>query len=153
LIICGAVILGLQTPEIAATARVYPVILIVLVIVCSLAIAAKEIAGRVATAPLDKGLAKILSAPLPFRMRVFGFVATWLVYSGALSLIGFIIATTLAISISLWLLGTRRILVGVLTAAAFSVALSILFATVLYIPTPSGPVDQLLIETIYAIQH
>lgn len=153
LIVCGAVVLGLQTPDIAASARVYPVVLMVLVVVCSLVIAAKEIAGRSTTAPLDAKLAKILSAPSPFRIRLLAFVTTWLIYSWALSLAGFIVATTCAISFSLWLLGTRRILVGVATAALFSVVLSILLATVLYIPTPSGPLDQLLIQTIYAIRH
>lgn len=152
-IVCGAAVLGLQTPEIAASARVYPLVLMVLVVVCSLVIAAKEIAGRSATAPLDPTLAKILSASPPFRMRVFAFVAIWLIYSWALTLAGFIVATTCAISLSLWLLGTRKILVGVVTAALFSMALSILLATVLYIPTPSGPLDQLLIRAIYAIQH
>lgn len=153
LIICGAAVLGLQTPDIAPSARVYPLVLIALVVVCSLVIAAKEIAGRSATAPLDPTLAKILFAPSPFRIRVFGFVAIWLIYSWALTLVGFIVATTCAISFSLWLLGIRRVLVGIVTAALFSMVLSILLATVLYIPTPSGPLDQLLIQAIYAIQH
>jgi hypothetical protein len=153
LIICGAVVLGLQTPDIAPSARVYPLIFVVLVVMCSLVIAAKEFAGRAATAPLDATFAKILSAPAPLRIRVFGFVAIWLVYSWVLTLAGFIVATTCAISLSLWLLGSRRILVGIATAALFSMVLSILLATVLYIPTPLGPLDKLLIEAIYAMQH
>jgi len=152
-IVCGAAVLGLQMPDIAPSARVYPLVLMVLVVVCSLVIAAKEIAGRSATAPLDPTLAKILSAPSPFRIRVFAFVAIWLIYSWALTLAGFIVATTCAISLSLWLLGIKRIFVGIMTAVLFSVVLSILLATVLYIPTPSGPLDQLLIRAIYAIQH
>jgi Tripartite tricarboxylate transporter TctB family len=153
LILCGTAVLGLQTPGIAPSARVYPLVLMVLVVVCTLVIAAKEIVNRSATEPLDSRLAKILSAPLPIRLRVFAFVVTWLIYSWALSLAGFIVATTCAISVSLWLLKIRRILRGIVTAALFSVVLSILLATVLYIPTPSGPLDQLLTKTIYAIQH
>ncbi len=153
LIVCGALVLGLQTPDIAASARVYPLILMALVLLCSLVIVAKEIAGRAATAPLDPRIAEILSAPSPFRIRLFCFVAVWLVYSWVLTLAGFIVATTCAISLSLWLLGIRKILVGVVTAAVFSMVLSILLATVLYIPTPLGPLDKLLIESIYAMQH
>jgi hypothetical protein len=153
LIICGSVVLGLQTPDIAASARVYPLVFMALVIVCSLVIAAKEIANRAATAPLDSTFAKILSAPAPLRIRLLGFVAIWLVYSWVLTLVGFIVATSCAISLSLWLLGIRRILVGIVTAALFSMVLSILLATVLYIPTPLGPLDKLLIEAIYVMQH
>ena len=151
--ICGAAILALQTPGIALSARVYPVVVIVLVTLCCLVIAAKEIAGRAATARLDAKLAQILSAPWRIRIRVLAFVATWLIYSAALSQVGFIVATSCAIAVSLWLLNIKRILLGIVTALLFSVTFSILFATVLYIPTPSGPLDQLLTEAIYAIQH
>ncbi|HMA90447.1 MAG TPA: tripartite tricarboxylate transporter TctB family protein [Burkholderiales bacterium] len=153
LIVLGAAFLGLQTPQIAAVARVYPLVMIALVIACALAIAAQELAGRSATPPLDAKLAKMLFAPMRSRIRVLGFVAVWLAYTGALPHVGFIVATTCAISISLWLLAIRRPLVGVATATAFSLVISILFATTLYIPTPSGPVDQLLTQAIYAIQH
>jgi hypothetical protein len=153
LIICGAAALGLQTPEIAASARVYPMVFVVLVVVCALVIAAKEIAGRAATAPLDSKFAQIFSAPSPQRFRVLAFVVTWLAYSWALTPIGFLVSTTCAISVSLWLLQTRKILLGILTGALFSLVLSILFATVLFIPTPMGPLDQLLTQAIYAFQH
>lgn len=153
LIVAGATALGLQTPEIAASARTYPLVLIVLVVAGSLIIAAKEIAGRAATAPLDPRLARILSAPSDFRMRVFGFTATWLIYAGTLSWVGFIVATTGAIALSLCLLKARKILVGALTAAIFSVVLSVLLATVLYIPTPQGLLDRLLTQAIFALQH
>ena len=153
LFICGAAVLGLQLPGIAPSARVYPLVLIILVVACSLIVAAKEIAARAATEPLDARIAKILSAPLPVRARFTGFIAAWLIYAWALSELGFIVATTCAIFASLWLLRIRHWLVGLVAAATFSLAFSILFATVLFIPTPSGPLDQLLTQTIYAIQH
>lgn len=153
LIVGGAAALGLQTPDIAASARTYPLVLIVLVVACSLIIAAKEIAGRAATAPLDPRLARILSAPPESRMRVLGFTATWLIYYLALPAAGFIVATTCAIAVSLWLLRARRIVVGALSAALFSAVLSVLLATVLYIPTPQGPLDRLLTEAIFALQQ
>lgn len=153
LFVCGAAVLGLQLPGIAATARVYPLVLIVLVVASSLIVAAKEIAGRAAIEPLDSRIAKILSAPLPVRVRLAGFIATWLIYAWALSGAGFIVATTCAIFVSLWLLRIRHWLVGLVAAATFSLAFSILFATVLFIPTPSGPLDQLLTQAIYAIRH
>ncbi len=153
LIVGGAAVLGFQTPDIAASARTYPVVLIVLVVACSLAIAAKEIAGRAITEPLDPRFARILAAPRDFRFRVLGFTATWLAYAWVLSGVGFIAATTGAIALSLWLLRTRNILVGALSAALFSVVLSVLLATVLYIPTPQGPLDRLLTEAIFALQH
>lgn len=153
LFVCGAAVLGLQLPGIEASARVYPLVLIVLVVACSLIVAAREISGRATTEPLDPRIAKILSAPLPVRARLAGFVATWLIYAGALSAVGFLVATTCAIFVSLWLLRIRSVLAGLAVAATFSLAFSILFATVLFIPTPSGPLDQLLTQTIYAIQH
>jgi len=153
LFVCGAAVLGLQLPGIAASARVYPLVLIVLVVACSLIVAAREIAGRAATEPLDARIAKILSASLPVRARLAGFVATWLIYAWALSEVGFLVATTCAIFVSLWLLRTRHWVVGLVAAATFSLAFSILFATVLFIPTPSGPLDQLLTQAIYAIRH
>lgn len=153
LFVSGAVVLGLQLPAIAASARVYPLVLIVLVVGCCVIVAAKEIAGRAATEPLDSRIARILSAPLPVRARFTGFVATWLIYAWVLSELGFIVATTCAIFASLWLLRIRHWLIGLVAAAAFSLVFSILFATVLFIPTPSGPLDQLLTQTIYAIRH
>ena len=153
LIISGAAVPGLQTPDIAASARVYPLVMMVLVVLCTLVIAAKEIAGRSETAPLDPTFAKILAAPAPQRLRVIGFVVIWLAYSWALTPVGFLVSTTCAISASLWLLRTRKVLVGIATAAVFSVVLAVLFATVLYIPTPLGPLDKLLAQAIYSIQH
>jgi len=87
------------------------------------------------------------------RFRVFAFAAVWVVYAWALPLLGFIVATTCVLTVSLWLLRVRSIFVGFLGALSFSVAFSILFATVLFIPTPDGIVDRTLIEAIYAIQH
>lgn len=151
-LVCGALALALQTPQIAPVARAYPLVLIVLVVACSAAIAVRDIAARGSLPPLDEKLMKLLFAEHG-RARTFGFVAAWLVYTWALSAAGFIVATTCALSISLWLLGVRRLVVGIVSAALFSLIFSILFATVLYIPTPSGPLDQLLTRAIYAIQH
>lgn len=152
LIVCGAVILALRTPRIAPAARAYPLVLIFLVIGCALAVAAAEIARRTTSPALDEKLAKLLFARHG-RARTVGFVATWLVYTWALPGAGFIAGTTCALSISLWLLGVRRLLRGIVAAALFSLIFSALFATVLYIPTPSGPLDRLLTQAIYAIQH
>jgi len=153
LFVCGAGILALQTPEIALSARVYPVVLIVLVTLCCLVIAAEEFAGRLATPPLDSRLGKMLSAPLRSRVRLFAYLATWVAYAALLPEAGFLVTTTCAIAVSLWLLGVRRVFLGVVTAALFSVTFSVLFATVLYIPTPAGPLDELLTQAIYAIQR
>lgn len=153
LILCGTAVLGLQLPDIAPSARTYPLVLMMLVVVCTLIIAAKEIASRSETAPLDASFRKILSAPLPQRFRTIAFLVTWLAYSWALTSAGFLVATSCAISVSLWLLQIKRVLVGVATAVVFSVVLAVLFATVLYIPTPLGPLDRLLAQAIYAFQH
>lgn len=153
LIIGFAGVLALQLPGIATSARVYPAVMMVLVVACSLVIVVKEIAGRSATEPLDGRMAKILSAPWSIRLRMFSFVVVWLVYPWVLSHAGFIVATTGVISVSLWLLEIERPLVGIFVAALFSVIFSIVFATILYIPTPSGPIDQLLTQALYAIRH
>jgi hypothetical protein len=153
LIICCAVILGLQTPDIAASARVYPLVLIVLVIACSLAVAVKEIIGRATTAPLNAEFTRILAAPSSLRLRLLAFTVTWLIYPLVLSGTGFIASTTCALTLSLWLLKIKKPIVGAVSALVFSLTFSILFATALYIPTPSGPVDDLLTQLLYAIRH
>jgi len=85
----GAGILALQTPDIGPAAHVYPMVLIVLVIVCTMAVAVKVIVGRAATAPLNKDVAKILAASARFRLRLLGFCGTWLIYPPVLSAAGF----------------------------------------------------------------
>ncbi len=153
LIVAWTAVLGSQAGDIAVSARVYPLTVAALVTVCALVIAAQEFAGRAATEPLDGKLRRMLGAPGSVRIRGTAFVATWLLYTAALPLTGFVVATTAALAVSFWLLGVRRIVVGFFGALAFSVVFSVLFATVLYIPIPSGVVDQTLIETIYALRH
>lgn len=153
LIIAGAIFLGVRSGDIALTARVYPLILIALVIVCSLAIAAREIIGRSAPAKLDADLTNILSAPTASRARLTAFCITWLVYPWVMSRAGFLVATVAAIALSLWLLKIRRPVVALVAAVAFALAFSVIFATALYIPTPSGPLDNALAEYLYTLQQ
>ncbi len=153
LIAGGALVLAAQAGQIAASARIYPLVLIALVVVLSLVVAAKEIAGRAATAPLDPQLERVLRAPPALRMRLAAFVVVWLIYPWALPGAGFIVATTCALSASLWLLRIRRPLLGIVVGLVFSVAFSVVFTTVLFIPTPAGPLDELLTRLIYALRH
>jgi Tripartite tricarboxylate transporter TctB family len=152
-IVAFAALLGVQSAQIAGMARVYPTVLVVLVIAGSLLIAVQDVVTRATTAPLDAELKKLISVPARIGWRLAGFVAVWLVYPWLLSSTGFIVATTCAISLSLWLLKVKRMFFGILGAVMFSVAFSILFATVLYIPTPSGIIDDWLAQMLFALSH
>jgi hypothetical protein len=153
MIVAFAALLGFQSTHIAGMARVYPTVLVALVIAGSLIISVKDFVSRNAIAPLDAEVAKLVSAPGRIAWCLAGFVVLWLAYPWLLSNLGFIVATTCAISLSLWLLNTERMLVGVLGAAIFSIAFSVLFATVLYIPTPSGIIDEWLARMLFALRN
>lgn len=148
-----AMLLAWRAEKIAPAARVYPMILIALVLVCGVVVAVQEIRSRAATEPLDPKMAAILASPASVRLRLLGFLALWLAYCWALTPFGFVVSTTAAIATSMWLLGTRRIGLNIAAAVVFSCVLLILFQTVLYIPVPSGVIDLWLIKAIYALQH
>ncbi len=153
MIVTFAALLGVQSTHITGMARVYPTVLVILVIAGSLVISVKDLVSREATEPLDAELTKLVSAPSWIGWRLIGFVALWLIYPWLLSNIGFIVATTCTISLSLWLLKVERMVLGILGAIVFSVGFSVLFATVLYIPTPSGMIDEWVARMLFALTH
>lgn len=153
LILTWAVVLGLETPSIAASARIYPQVLIALVAILSLVIVAQQILARSRPEPVDARIGHLLETRGAARHRMIGFVAVWVAYAFGLAQLGFIVSTSLAIALSLALLGIRHILFSIACALVFSLVMAVLLQTVLYIPTPSGPVDQLLTRTIYALRH
>ncbi|MBO0904054.1 tripartite tricarboxylate transporter TctB family protein [Jiella sonneratiae] len=146
-------LLALQLPGISPAARTYPLVMIVLVVVSSAVVAVREVAGWAGKAPLDGKLNAILTAPSARQLRLAAFVAVWLAYWWVLPVIGFMIATALAIFASLYVLKTRSLLLAALVAAVFAILFSVLFTTVLYVPVPLGALDEALIEWIYALQH
>lgn len=148
-----AMLLAWRAEKIAPAARVYPLILIALVLVCGAVVAVQEIHNRAATEPLDPKIATILASPASVRFRLLGFLALWLAYCWALTPFGFVVSTTVAIATSMWLLGTRRTGLNIAAAVVFSCVLLILFQTILYIPVPSGVIDLWLIKAIYALHH
>ena len=148
-----AAMLGLQSLQLHGLVRDYPAVLIVAVMAGMAALAALEFAAPAPARELPADVARLLELPRAARLRLLVFVVLWLAYPELLSLWGFLIATSLALSLSLLLLGMRRIAPAIAGSVLFSVALAVLFSTVFYIPTPAGVLDTALTRLIYVISR
>ncbi|MBP1849265.1 tripartite tricarboxylate transporter TctB family protein [Rhizobium halophytocola] len=145
-----AAILGYQALDITGMAMVYPMVLVVLVLVGSLGtFAVTAIWRQPIVASADA--AHLATARGPELTRLLSFCLLWVCYPVALPIAGFLVSTILAMTISFWLLKMGRPIVGFFGAVVFALALSVLFATVFYIPVPQGVVDTWLTEYLYTL--
>lgn len=145
--------LGVQALHLRGLVRDYPAALIAAVMLGMAAMAALEFATPSRQRALPAEVARLLELPRAARRRLLGFVVLWLAYPEVLSLWGFLVATSLALTLSLVLLGTRRIAAALAGSVLFSVALAVLFSTVFYIPTPAGAPDVALTRLIYTLSR
>ncbi len=84
-------------------------------------------------------------------LRSIGFCLVWTLYVVLLNRIGFVVASSLALIASIWImLGQFRPLAS-LSAVVFVLALAILVTTVLFVPVPKAKVDHWIDETIYTL--
>jgi hypothetical protein len=151
-IIAFAALLASRSTQITGMARTYPSILIFAVIVGTLALATKEFLGRkVLATPVSQDVAKIIASPPSSRARFAGFVLVWLAFPWLLVSVGFVVATTITISASFWLLKFGRPGYGIVGAALFSLGCAVLCATVFYIPLPPGAIDDWIGRTLFAL--
>ncbi len=148
-----AAVLGVQSLQLSGLVRDYPAVLIVAVMVGMAALAVLELVGASRGRELPADVARLLELPPASRLRLLVFVVLWLAYPELLSLWGFLVATSLALALSLLLLGLRRIVPAIAGSVLFSVALAVLFSTVFYIPTPAGVLDTALTRLIYVISR
>lgn len=147
-----AATLGYQALQISGSARLYPLVLAIVVLLgCAASMLTGLVNRRAPPAPTGD-VALLLSARGPEIVRTLAFCALWIAYVVLLPVIGFLVATTLAIALSFWLLQLRRPVASVLGALVFSLILSVLFTTVFYIPVPQGAVDTWLTELVYQLK-
>jgi hypothetical protein len=93
-----------------------------------------------------------LEIPRKSLLRVVLFVAIWSAYVLALPLAGFMIATWLALCVSLLVVRGALHFVDALATAAFTVTLAVLMKVVLYVPVPQGWLDVQLEILIYSLR-
>ena len=153
LFLAFAAVLGVQSLHLRGLVRDYPAALIVAVMAGMAALAGLELAAPSRRRELPPDLARLLELPRAARLRLLVFVVLWLAYPELLSLWGFLVATSLALAVSLLLLGLRRVVPAVAGSVLFSVALAVLFSTVFYIPTPAGVLDTALTRLIYVLSR
>lgn len=93
---------------------------------------------------------EVLLPPTPKgRLEIAAFVAIWVGYVALLVPIGFFVATTVALSLSLWLLERYRPWLVVPSSALATLVIFLLFRRALYVGVPTGPVDDWLDTLIY----
>ncbi len=83
--------------------------------------------------------------------RLAAFILLWIAYVALLETIGFMVATWVALVVSLALLGGRPTLRAALGTAVFVAVFAVLIKSVLYVPVPTGWLDQQLDSLLYSL--
>lgn len=146
LIVLGLVVSGAvnDAPSIAS----YPVIVATATFVLT-ALAVLPIAFR----PLPEGAGPdgfsfTLSKNL---LRTVAFCFVWIAYAALLNSLGFVLASSLAMVASLWIVLGRFRLLASASSVIFVLALAVLVTTILFVPVPKGQVDHWIDETIFTL--
>lgn len=84
-------------------------------------------------------------------LRVAGFCLVWTLYVLLLTRTGFVLASSLALVASIWIMLGRFRPLASLSAVIFVLALAVLLTTALFVPVPKGAVDHWIDETIYTL--
>lgn len=86
-----------------------------------------------------------------YLLRTVAFCGVWIVYAALLNTFGFVLASSLAMIASLWIVqGLFRPLASLATVI-FVLALAVLVTTVLFVPVPKAQVDHWIDETIFTL--
>lgn len=103
--------------------------------------------------PLPEGAAPTASHPgrRGHQLRLVAFCAIWILYAALLNALGFVLASSLAMVASLWVVTGRFRPVASLAAVVFVLALAVLVTTILFVPVPKKQVDHLIDETIFTL--
>lgn len=146
------ILFGWKASSIIGVAGTYPIALIVLSAVLLLLIFVQD--SRQTRPEVPKQIEGLIATRGTLRMRHLGFVLLWAIYPFVLQGLGFLVSTSIAVTLSLWLV-SRPLKVGfvigsVATAIILTLALALLMSTVLYIPTPAGPLDDALANLLFS---
>lgn len=85
------------------------------------------------------------------QLRIAAFCAVWILYAGLLNTMGFVLASSLAMIASLWIVMGRFKPIASLASVVFVLALAVLVTTILFVPVPKAQVDHLIDETIFTL--
>lgn len=85
------------------------------------------------------------------QTRLLGFALLWTGYALLLPVLGFLLASAIALILSLWIANGHFSVRASLASITFILVLSVLVSTVLYIPVPKSGIDHYLDETIFTI--
>lgn len=144
-------VLGVTSLHMKGLSGLYPQSLILLSLVLLIGVAVKEFSRRDESQERDRELASLWGGEGRQRARMFAFAVVWLLYPFAMASFGFIVTTTLAVALSLGIVGLRRPLLIILASLLFSIVIAILITSVLYIPVPGGPIDHGVDHVIYVL--
>lgn len=150
-LIAAVATLGADSFKLKGLSGTYPQCLIGLTLLLLISVAVKEARKQYRVSDYDRELADLWGGVGSQRARLGAFAAVWLVYPFLMSAAGFIVSTTVAVAVSLWAAGMRGPVRLLLASAVFAVVMAVLITSVLYIPVPSGPVDQLLDHLLYVL--
>lgn len=151
LFLAAFLILGAQAIHIGGATGHYPQALIVLAILFTIWVLIDEARTAAGAKETDTALAQLWRGTLGQKGRLVVFVLAWIAYPPLLTLVGFLVATTIIMPISLLAGSARHPVATVFFSALVSVFMAVFLTSALYIPVPSGPVDQLLDRLLYAL--
>lgn len=138
--------------DIRGPAAAYPMVVINAALVLLLATGVAEGRRRAPLGAADPELGALISTSAGGLWRSVAFAALWLVYPFVIPVTGFIVATAVALSLSLILLGARRYVLSVLGVIVFTLALSVVMRLVIYVPMPPVGLDELLDRILFALR-
>ena len=151
--LCGLLIalsgvLFWQATLIGGGAGVYPLVVTGAALLLCVAYTARQAIQGVRAWPGEAPYA-IPARTLP---RVAAFAAIWAGYVFAIPVLGFILASWIALVASTLAIRARLGVVDVLWPAAFVMVLAVLLKVVLYVPVPQGWLDERLDVLIYSLR-
>lgn len=144
-------VLGASSLSIDGSAARYPQVLIAAALV-ALTMALLQERRQPDPVGHDAELASLAAGPGPARTAFCGFVLVWLVYPFVMGVLGFVLSTVLALVISCLLLRIPRPALIIACSVVLAVGFAVLLRTVLYVPMPTGWLDQQIDQAIYQVR-
>ena len=113
---------------------------------------ARTLAYRAAQ-PAGDEIALLMRGRADRHVRLVLFTAVWLGYAALLPVLGFILATTAALTGTILIGGARRALPVALGCVAFAVALTVLVKTALYVAVPEATPERWLELLLFQLRN
>lgn len=135
-----------QSTEIRGSAAIYPMVVSIGALVCCVAFL---LARLLAPAPGGNGPVIGLKLPAGKALRLAAVAAVWLAYVVALPYAGFMVASWVALFVSLAITHGRPSLAEAFGTLAFVLVFAVLIKVVLYVPVPQAWPDHQLDMLLY----